>query len=159
MGDLQVPTMGTIHNKGVLVGGLIAGAVLSMSDVLLYGSVLKAPMEAAWRAAGRPRMTDLQRTLEVPASIFLDFVVGIVLMWLYAAMQPRFRASLGTAVRAGLVAWFLAALLCAAFMFQGVMPLGIMNITILVLLVEYPLAVVLGAKLYVDGAVMAPLSP
>ena len=80
--------MGTIHNKGVLVGGLIAGAVLSMSDVLLYGSVLKAPMEAAWRAAGRPTMTDLQRTLEVPASIFLDFVVGIVLMWLYAAIQP-----------------------------------------------------------------------
>ena len=48
MGDLQVPTIGTIHNKGVLVGGLIAGAVLSMSDVLLYGSVLKAPMEATW---------------------------------------------------------------------------------------------------------------
>jgi len=103
-------------------------------------------------------MTDLQRTLEVPASIFLDFVVGIVLMWLYAAIQPRFRAGLWTAVRAGLVAWFLAALLCAAFMFQGVMPLAIMNITILVLLVEYPLAVVLGAKLYMDGAAMAPLS-
>ena len=158
MGDLQVPTMGTIHNKRVFVGGLIAGAVLSMSDVLLYGSVLKAPMEAAWRTAGRPTMTDLQRTLEVPASIFLDFVVGIVLMWLYAAIQPRFRAGLWTAVRAGLVAWFLAALLCAAFMFQGVMPLAIMNITILVLLVEYPLAVVLGAKLYMDGAAMAPLS-
>lgn len=55
-------TMVTIHNKGVLVGGLIGGAVLTISDVLLYGSVLKAPMEAAWRAAGRPTMTDLQRT-------------------------------------------------------------------------------------------------
>jgi len=43
-------------------------------------------------------------------------------------------------------------------MFQGVMPLGIMIITILVLLVEYPLAVVLGAKLYMNGAVMATLS-
>ena len=103
-------------------------------------------------------MTDLQRTFEVPASIFLDFVVGIVLMWLYAAIQPRFRAGVGAAVRAGLVAWFLATLLCAAFMFQGVMPLGIMNITILVLLVEYPLAVVLSAKLYMDGAAGAPLS-
>ena len=142
--------MGTIHNKGVLVGGLIAGAVLSMSDVLLYGSVLKGPMEAAWKAAGRPTVPDLQR-FELPASIFFDFVVGIVLMWLYAAIQPRFPAGIGTAVRTGLVAWFLAAVLCAAFMFQGVMPLGIMNITILVLLVEYPLAVVLGAKLYTDS--------
>ena len=103
-------------------------------------------------------MTDLQRTLEVPGSISLDLVVGIVLMWMYAAIQPRFSAGFRTAVRAGLVAWLLVALLCAAFMFQGVMPLGIMNITILVLLVEYPLAVVLGAKLYMDGAVMAPLS-
>src|SRR5581483_6258659 len=150
--------IGSIQKKGVLVGGLIAGAVLSMSDVLLYGSLLKAPMKAAWTAAGRPTMTDLQRTLEVPASIFLDFVVGIVLMWLYAAIQPRFRAGLGTAVRAALFAGFLAALLCAAFMFQGVMPPGIMNITILVLLVEYPLDVVLGAKLYLDGAAMARLS-
>ena len=98
-------------------------------------------------------MTDRQRTLEVPASIFLDFVVGIVLMWLYAAIQPRFRAGVATAVRAGLAAWFLAALLCAAFMFQGVMPPGVMNITIFVLLVEYPLAVVLGARLYMDRAV------
>ena len=143
--------MGPIHNKRVFVGGLIAGAVLSVSDVVLYGSVLKAPMEVAWRAAGRPTMSDFQRTFEVPGSILLDFVVGIVLMWLYAAIQPRFRAGLGTAVRAGLAAWLLAALLCAAFMFQGVMPPGIMNITILVLLVEYPLAVVLGAKLYTDG--------
>src|SRR5437660_9336869 len=78
MGDLQMPTMGTIHKKGVLVGGLIAGAVLSMSDVLPYGDVLKAQMAVAWGAAGRPRMTDLQRTLEVPASIVLDFVVGIL---------------------------------------------------------------------------------
>ena len=31
-----------------------------------------------------------------------------------------------------------------------------MNITILVLLVEYPLAAVLGAKLYMDGAATAP---
>jgi hypothetical protein len=155
MGDLQVRTTRPIHKKRVFVGGVIAGAVLSMSDVWLYGSVLKGPMEAAWRAAGRPTTTDLQR-FEVPASIFLDFVVGVVLMWLYAAIQPRFRAGLGTAVRAGLVAWFLAALLCAAFMFQGVMPLGIMKITILVLLVEYPLAAVLGAKLYMDGAAMAP---
>src|SRR5438309_5063816 len=88
-GELQVPTIGTIHNKRVFVGGLIAGAVLSISDVLLYGSVLKAPMEAAWRAAGRPTMTDLQRTFEVPGSIVHDLVVGIVLMWLYAAIQPR----------------------------------------------------------------------
>ena len=150
--------MGTIHIKRAFVGGLIAGAVLSMSDVLLYGSVLKAPMEAAWRAAGRPTMTDLQRTLEVPASIFLDFVVGIVLMWLYVAIQPRFSAGFRTAVRTGLVAWFLAALLCTAFMFQGVMPLGVMNITIFVLLIEYPLAVVLGAKLYTDGSAVARIA-
>ena len=134
----------------MLVGGLIAGTVLSMSDVVLYGSLLKKPMAVAWGAAGRPGMTDLQRTLEVPVSIALDLVVGIVLMCLYTAIQPRFRAGFGTAAGAGLCAWFLAALLCATLMFQGVMPPAIMIITVFVLLVEYPLATVLGAKLYTD---------
>jgi hypothetical protein len=34
-------TMGTIHSKEVLVGGLIASALLSMSDVLLLRSCPK----------------------------------------------------------------------------------------------------------------------
>ena len=140
--------MGKINIRKLLVGGLIAGVVLSVIDVAMYGAVLKAPMAVAWKAVGRPTMTDTQRDLEVPLSILLDFVVGIFLVWVYAAIRPRFGASPRTALKAGLASWFLASVLSAMFSVQGVMPLGVMIIKTLVLLVEYPIAVVIGAKFY-----------
>ena len=50
-----------------------------------------------------------------------------------------------------LTSWFLASVLSAAFWVQGVMPLGVMIITVLVLLVEYPIAAVIGARFYSEG--------
>jgi hypothetical protein len=147
--------MGKINLQRVLVGGLLAGIVLSILDVSLYGVVLKAPMAAAWQAFGKPTMTNHQRSLEVPTSVFLDFVSGIFLVWVYAAIRPRFGAGAWTAVKTGFVGWFMAALLCSAFMAQGVMSGRIMIITTLVLLVEYPLAVVIGAKFYTEGDAMS----
>lgn len=143
--------MGKLNIHKLLVGGLIAGVVLSAIDVAMYGAVLKAPMAVAWKAVGRPTMTDTQRDLEVPLSLLLDFVVGVFLVWVYAAILPRFGAGLGTALKAGLASWFFASVLSAAFSVQGVMPLGVMVITTLVLLVEYPIAVVIGAKVYSEG--------
>lgn len=144
--------MGTINVRKLLVGGLIAGVVLSVIDVAMYGAVLKAPMAVAWKSVGRPTMTDTQRDLEVPLSITLDFVAGVFLIWLYAAIRPRFGAGLSTALKAGLAAWFLVSVLCAALTTQGVMPLGVMMITILVLFVEYILASVIGSKVYTEDA-------
>ena len=141
---IWVSTMGKINIHKLLVGGLVAGVVLSAIDVAMYGAVLKAPMADAWKAVGRPTMTDSQR------DILLDFVVGVALVWVYAAILSRFGAGLGTALKAGIACWFLASVLSAAFSVQGVMPLGVMIITALVLLVEYPIAVVIGAKFYSD---------
>lgn len=144
--------MGKINIPKLLVGGLIAGVVLSVIDVAMYGAILKAPMAVAWKTVGRPTMTDTQRDLEVPMSILLDLVVGIFLVWVYAAILPRFGAGLGTALKAGLASWFMASLLSAAFSVQGIMPLGVMTITMLVLFLEYPIAVVIGAKFYSESA-------
>lgn len=140
--------MGKINIRKLLVGGLIDGLMLSVIDVAMYGAILKAPMAVAWKAVGRPTMTDTQRNLEVPLSILFDFVVGVFLVWVYATIRPRFGAGLGTALKAGFASWLLASVLSAAFTVQGVMPLGVMTVTTLVLLVEYPIAVVIGAKFY-----------
>jgi len=143
--------MGKINIQKVLVGGLVAGVVLSVIDVAMYGAVLKAPMAEAWKAVGRPTMTDMQRDLEVPMSILLDFVAGVFLVSVYAAIRPRFGAGPSTALKAGLGGWFFASVLSAMFSFQGIMPLGVMVITSLVLLVEYPLALVIAAKFYSES--------
>jgi hypothetical protein len=140
--------MGKINMQKVLIGGLIAGVVLNVIDTVLYGVVLKTQMAAAMQALGKPAMTNAQ----IPWFVFLDFVAGIFLVWLYAAIRPRFGAGPGTAAKAGVAAWFVGSLLVTLFMWPSqMMPQNLTIITTLASLVEWPLAAVIGAKFYTEG--------
>src|SRR6266508_5922271 len=121
-------SMGKINMQKVLIGGLIAGVVLNVVDSVLFGMVLKDQMAAAMTSINRPDMTNAQ----IPWFVFLDFVAGIFLVWLYAAIRPRYGAGPATAAKAGVAAWFLGSLLVTLFMWpMGVMPNNLMIITTL----------------------------
>ncbi|HEY3279861.1 MAG TPA: hypothetical protein VGJ83_05060 [Gemmatimonadales bacterium] len=140
--------MGKINLMGVIVGGLVAGVVLNVVDSFLFMVVLKNDMAAAMQAMGKPA--------EMPGGqiawyVFLDFVFGIFLVWVYAAVRPRFGAGPGTAVKAGLIGWMATGLLHALFEWpMAMMPHNVMVIVTLVALVQQPLAVVAGAKFYTE---------
>jgi hypothetical protein len=141
--------MGKINMQKVIVGGLIAGVVLNVIDTILYGVVLKDQLAAAMAALNKPATTNAQ----IPWFVFLDFVAGVFLVWLYAAIRPRFGAGPGTAAKAGIAGWFAASLLVTLFMWpMALMPHNLMILTTLVALVQWPLAVVVGAKFYTEGA-------
>ncbi|HEV2670315.1 MAG TPA: hypothetical protein VGU74_04440 [Gemmatimonadales bacterium] len=141
--------MGKINMQKVLIGGLIAGVVLNVIDFVVFGVVLKAQMAAAMQALGKPPMTNAQ----VPWFVFLDFVAGIGLVWLYAAMRPRYGAGPGTAAKTGVAGWFFAVLLPTLFMWpMHLMPNNVTILTSVVALVEWPIAAVVGAKFYLEGA-------
>jgi hypothetical protein len=111
--------MGKINLQKVIVGGLIAGVVLNIVDSVLFGVVLKDQMAAAMTSINRPAMTNAQ----IPWFVFLDFVAGIFLVWLYAAIRPRFGAGPATAAKAGVAGWFIGMLLVNLFMWpMHVMP-------------------------------------
>src|ERR1043165_9112141 len=58
-------------------------------------------------------------------------------------------------VKAGLAAWFVGMLLVNLFMWpQHLMPAGLTITTMVVALVEWPIACVVGAKFYTEGAAM-----
>ena len=135
----------------VLVGGLIAGLVLNVIDGVLFGVVWKDQMAAVMVSINRPPMTGAQ----MPWFIFLDFVAGIFLVWLYAAVRPRFGAGPGTAVKSGVAAWFVGSLLVTLFMWpMHIWSQSMTILTTLVPLVEWPLATVIGAKFYMESAGM-----
>src|SRR6058998_3229737 len=143
--------MGKINLQKVIVGGLIAGVVLNIVDFVFFGVVLKDQMAAAMTALNRPSMTNAQ----VPWFVYLDFVAGVFLVWLYAAIRPRFGAGAATAAKAGVAGWFVGGLLVTLFMWpMHLMPQNLTIITLLVSLVEWPLATVIGAKFYTEGAGM-----
>jgi hypothetical protein len=136
--------MGRINVKSVIVGGLVAGLVLNVIDYLVYGMWLGPDLNAALQSAGKKSADSL-----IPLFVLLDFIYGIVLVYLYAAIRPRFGAGPGTAVHAGLIVWIIAGLLHAVGEAPfGLLPMWLYTIGTLVGLVEFPLATVAGAKFY-----------
>lgn len=137
--------MGSIDMKRVLLGGLVAGLVLNVVDYVLYGVLLAGDFEAALQALGRGPIT----SSAIGWFILLDFLYGIVLVYLYAAIRPRFGPGPGTAVRAGLILWVAAVLLHSLAEAQiGLFPQRLYVIGTLVGLVVLPLAAMAGAWLY-----------
>src|SRR2546430_6136906 len=110
--------MGKINWGRVVVGGLLAGVVLNIVDSVFFGVIMKQEIAAAMQALGRqPGAMDSL----VPLFVVLDFVTGIGLLWVYAAIRPRFGAGAKTAVIAGVVVWVFVGLLHAL----GEAPMGL----------------------------------
>jgi hypothetical protein len=138
--------MGKINWGRIVLGGLLAGVVLNVVDWLVYGVWLKGAYDAALQALGRP---NAMGGGVIVWFVFLDFVYGFVLLWLYAAIRPRFGPGLGTAVVAGVAVWVLVSLLHGL----GEAPMGLFPdrlylFGIIVALFQLPIATVVGAALY-----------
>ncbi len=138
--------MGRINWGRVVLGGLLAGVVLNIVDWLTWGVWLKPDLEAAMQALGKPAGA---MNSAIPLWIVLDFVLGIGLLWVYAAIRPRFGAGPKTAVIAGLAVWFFIGLLHALSEApMGMMPQRLMVIGTCVALVALPVASAVGAYVY-----------
>lgn len=138
--------MGKINAGRVVLGGLLAGIVINVFESFLNLVVLKDD----WTAA----MAALNKSMDMSGGamtiyICWGFLIGILAVWLYAAVRPRFGAGPRTAVRTGVVMWiliYLQSVVGSAPM--GLFPRRIMVIAVVVGLVEIVLATVLGAWLY-----------
>ena len=138
--------MGKINMGRVIIAGLVAGIV---SDLLGYvvDGVLLAPQ---W-AVG---MENLGHGA-FPASAIIAFnmlglIGGIVTIWIYAAIRPRFGAGMGTAVRAGVVSWILTSMI-PNLSFMWVAQLFGRHLTVYTTagaLVEIVVGTIAGAALY-----------
>lgn len=95
--------MAKINTGRAIVGGLLAGLVINVSEGILNMVVLAGPMDEAMKARNLPPVDSSAITLW----IILSFLLGIVTVWLYAAIRPRFGPGVGTAVMAGLAVFFL----------------------------------------------------
>ncbi len=141
--------MAKINLVRVFVGGLIAGVVINIGEyifnVMLFGQV----MEDAMKNLGRPPLGNEAMAFY----ILLSFGLGIVMIWLYAAIRPRFGPGPATAVCAGLVVWALAYLYSST----GMLPLKLFPRRLLFWgtvwgFFELPIAAVIGAWIYKEEA-------
>jgi hypothetical protein len=143
--------MKSINWGRVILGGIVAGVIVNISEFLLHGVVLKTAGEEAMKALGKSMPMSGSATA---IWVLWGFLFGIGAVWLYAAMRPRYGAGPGTAVKAGIAAWFFTHLLCAiVFINMGLFAMGGETVPTLWTLVESIVSTVVGAWLYKEEAV------
>ncbi|NQV21979.1 MAG: hypothetical protein HQ511_11240 [Rhodospirillales bacterium] len=140
--------MGGINVTRMLLGGLFAGLVLNIGEGVLNELVLAEQWSAFMADSGM----DAFGAGQMASFVIITFLFGIVLIWIYAAIRPRFGPGPKTAVIAGLTMWVTAWLLIGAtFYVVGMYPMELTVTTIVWGLFEAPIAAVAGAWLYREG--------
>jgi hypothetical protein len=137
--------MGKINMGRVVFGGLVAGVVINIGEFILNMPILGRLWNEALQALNRPSMES-----ELPTFfILLSFALGILVVWVYAAIRPRFGAGPLTAISAGLIVWALASLYPSAAMLpMNLFPRRLLFYAVAWQLFELPLAAIAGAWIY-----------
>jgi hypothetical protein len=126
----------------VVLGGLLAGLVINISEFVLNAIVLEADMNAALARLNLPPVN----TNQIAVFLVMGFVLGIATVWFYAAIRPRFEPGVGTAACAGLIVWFLAYCYGSiGFMVMGMFPRRMVTIALIWGLFELVIGAIAGA--------------
>lgn len=142
--------MKSINWSRVILGGIVAGIVVNISEFLLNAVVLKTAHEEAMKALGKA--VPMTGTAIVVWNLW-GFLFGIAAVWLYAAIRPRYGMGPGTAAKAGIGAWFFAHLLSSIVLINlGLFSSGSMTVPLIWTLVESIVATVVGAWVYKEEA-------
>jgi hypothetical protein len=102
--------MGKMNMGRVLLGGLVAGLVLNVSEAVLHAGVLAADGAKLVEEWGRLGLKVEMRPSLLVWLIGITFVLGILAVWTYAAIRPRYGAGPKTALCAGLAVWAMSPL-------------------------------------------------
>src|SRR5688500_406189 len=137
-----------INTQKVFVGGLVAGVVLNIIDYLGNGVILADRMNADTEAF-KPGLSEMMMSGNAIAMyVVSDLVIGLLLVWTYAAMRPRFGPGPRTAVHAALLVWIVGAIVALGYLQMGMMAMDTWLLYALFLLVGLILAAVVGGNLY-----------
>ena len=140
--------MGNINITRVLLGGLLAGLVICFGEFILGWVILGGQWAEVLAEAGMGEFGGGQEA----SFLIVAILYGIALIWIYAAIRPRFGPGPKTAVVAGLTIWVVAWLLvCALVIVIGAYPAGLLIAAIVWGLFELPIAAVAGAWLYQES--------
>jgi hypothetical protein len=149
--------MGKINLGRIILGGIVAGIVGNILGYLVDGLMLAPQWADAMKALGRGEFTVNQ----IVAFNIIGLGYGILVVWLYAMIRPRYGAGPKTAVYAGLLAWAIGALLPNVSLMgvAGLFPSNLTAMTTAAAIIETVVAALAGAAMYKEDADMgAPQS-
>ena len=133
----------------VIAGGLVAGLIINISEAILNVPVIGSQLEEALKARNLPAIGGGA----IGFFVAISFLLGILVVWMYAAMRPRFGPGPKTAIKVAVLAWFLTYFWSTSSMVViGFMPSGLSAFGLAWGLVELIVATLVGAKIYTEPA-------
>jgi hypothetical protein len=139
--------MAGINYGRVLLGGLVAGVVANACDFVTNMYLLADDTQQMAQRLGLDRLHVNGGTVAA-TWVAIDFLLGLLIVWLYAAIRPRFGPGPTTAVVAGLVPFAAATLVLYGFTEMGVFTLPTFIKGTLFSAVTFMLAALAGARIY-----------
>ena len=140
--------MGNINLGRVILGGFVAGVIINVFEFLLNGVLLANQWPGIMAAINRPALG----MHDIVIFNIVGFVTGIVAVWTYAAIRPRFGVGVKTAVYAAALTWVTAYLLATVSpVVMGVFPHSVAMVLLAGGLVEIVVATIVGAWLYKEA--------
>jgi len=99
--------MGKINIGRWILGGIVAGIAINLLGYWVDSVMLAQRWARDMTRLGRPEITVRQMVL----FNLIGFALGLLAVWVYAAIRPRFGAGVRTAICAGIAVWVAASLL------------------------------------------------
>lgn len=100
--------MKKVNLARVILGGIVAGTIVNLSEWALHDMVMREQFRSALGSLGRQNPEDLHTVLWWNV---WGYILGITAIWLYAAIRPRYGPGAATALRAGFAVWVLSCVL------------------------------------------------
>lgn len=86
----------------------------------------------------------------IATGIVMKFIIGIILVWFYAAVRPRFGAGPRTAAYVAICVWILGAIFFSDFPLMGM--ISVLSYVILEVMqfLSFLVATLVGARIYTE---------
>ena len=142
--------MSKMNYSRILLGGLVAGIIMNVADAVTNGTILAA----RWAAEASALKPDLMTAMAASSTvgwITVDFLTAILMVWVYAAIRPRFGAGPRTALVAAIVMWLGTHLWYESYVFMGLFTSSLIGVSSLGGLVGMLAGGYVGGMLYKEG--------
>ena len=140
--------MKKVNLARVIVGGILAGTIINVSEWVLHDVVMREEFRSHLGSLGRTNPEDVATV--VWWNVW-GYILGFTAIWLYAAIRPRYGAGAGTAIIAGVAVWVMAHLWSGVYLgmgFMGLIPPKLAYLPVAWGLGEAVLGALAGAWLY-----------
>ncbi len=139
--------VGKVNWNRVIIGGLAAGLVMLLTEMVFFGGIFNQQMKDAMTALGK----DFESGGLDQFAYFAGYalVMGITMVWIYANLRPNYGPGSRTAMMAGLVVWALVFVAGGlGYAANDLLPLSLIALLVAVGLGETLLGALVGGWLY-----------